>query len=192
MDIATVIGLLWSVAALMIGVGSNLSIFLDPISLFIVIGGTIAALLVSFPLPEVIKAPFGIGLRYAFFTPKAVRYALIASWGGKEGTSAEDLKKWGLGEKEETSAEDLKKLKKELELGILMYSRMKTYAQATGWIGVLIGLVIMLRNMDDPAAIGPGMAIGLLTALYGTIIAYLICLPIQTKLERQLNLLKES
>ena len=158
-------------------VGSNLSIFIDAHSLAIVIGGTIAALLVSFPLPEVIKAPVGIGIRYAFFTPKIVRSRIFESV--------------GLGEKEETSPEDLKKLKKELELGILMYSRMKTYAQATGWIGVLLSLVIIVHNLDDPAAIGPGMAVGLLTVLYGTIIAYFICLPIQTKLERHLSLLKE-
>ena len=180
MDIATVVGFIATATSLMIVVGSNLSIFLDPNSLFIVIGGTIAALLVSFPLPEVIKAPVGIGIRYAFFTPKIVRSRIFESV--------------GLGEKEETSAEDLKKIKKELELGILMYSRMKTYAQATGWIGVLIGLVIMLKNglFTDLAQFGPGMAICILTALYGTIIAYLICLPIQTKLERQLSLLKES
>mgnify|MGYP000932402598 CR=1 FL=1 len=89
----------------------------------------------------------------------------------------------------------LKKIKKELELGILMYSRTKTYAQATGWIGVLIGLVIMLKNGDftDIAQWGPaGLAICILTVFYGTIIAYLICLPIQTKLERHLSLLQES
>ena len=163
MDIATVVGLMLAISALGVGIGSNITSMLHLQSFVIVIGGTLGALFVSFPLTELIKAPFDIGLRYTFFFPKAV-----------------------------SSPEDLKKIKKELELGILMYSRMKTYAQATGWIGVLIGLVIMLRNMDDPAAIGPGMAIGLLTALYGTIIAYLICLPIQTKLERHLSLLKES
>ena len=178
MEIATIVGFIATTASLMIGLGSNQSIFIDALSLAIVIGGTIAALLVSFPLPEVIKAPFGIGLRYAVFTPKAVLRRISESLGS--------------GEKEQISPGDLQKLKKELELGILIYSRMKTYAQATGWIGVLIGLVIMLRNMDDPAAIGPGMAIGLLTALYATIIAYLICLPIQTKLERHLSLLQES
>ena len=178
MDIATIIGAILAICALGMGIGSNLKSMLHLQSLAIVMVGTLGALFVSFPLPELIKAPFGIGLRYAFFTPKAVLRRISESLGS--------------GEKEQISRGDLQKLKKELELGILIYSRMKTYAQATGWIGVLIGLVIMLRNMDDPAAIGPGMAIALLTALYGTIIAYLICLPIQTKLERHLSLLLQE
>ena len=50
----------------------------------------------------------------------------------------------------------------------------------------------MLKNMSDPAAIGPGMAICLLTALYGTIIGFVICLPIKTKFERYLMMLPSS
>ena len=86
---------------------------------------------------------------------------------------------------------DRAKLINELEKGILMLSRAKTYAQATGWVGVLIGAVIMLTHMDDPAAIGPGAALALLTALYGTLIAYFICLPLCTKLQVRLGELKE-
>jgi chemotaxis protein MotA len=49
-------------------------------------------------------------------------------------------------------------------------------------IGTLVGLVIMLKNMDDPAAIGPGMAVALLTTLYGALIANLVALPLADKL----------
>ena len=49
-----------------------------------------------------------------------------------------------------------------------------SFSMAAGWVGVLIGLVLMLANLDDPAAIGPAMAICLLTALYGTILKYFI------------------
>ena len=87
---------------------------------------------------------------------------------------------------------DRDKVKGELEKGILMYKRMKSYAQATGWVGVLIGAVIMLKNIDDPAAIGPGAALMLLTALYGTIIAYFIYLPISSKLQVHLDDLNKT
>ena len=50
----------------------------------------------------------------------------------------------------------------------------------------------MLTNIDDPAAIGPGAAIAILTAFYGVVIGYLICLPVQTKLERLLEKLQAS
>ena len=87
---------------------------------------------------------------------------------------------------------DRDKVKGELEKGILMYKRMKSYAQATGWVGVLIGAVIMLKNIDDPAAIGPAAALMLLTALYGTIIAYFVCLPISSKLQVHLDDLNKT
>lgn len=57
------------------------------------------------------------------------------------------------------------------------------YALASGAMGTIIGLVIMLKNMDDPAAIGPGMAIGILTILYGLFLAFAICKPLASRLE---------
>ena len=55
-------------------------------------------------------------------------------------------------------------------------------APAMGMIGTLIGLVAMLGNMADPKAIGPAMAVALLTTLYGAMIANCIFMPIVTKL----------
>ena len=63
-------------------------------------------------------------------------------------------------------------------------ANMGNAAPAFGMIGTLIGLVIMLKNMDDPAAIGPGMAIALLTTMYGAILANIIFGPISAKLKR--------
>jgi chemotaxis protein MotA len=80
----------------------------------------------------------------------------------------------------------------ELEIGIVYFEKMKSYAQATGWVGFLIGLVLMAGNLDDPALIGPSMAINLLTVLYGILIAYWICLPISTKLQCRLDELKKA
>lgn len=51
-------------------------------------------------------------------------------------------------------------------------------------IGTLIGLVGMLGNLTDSAAIGPNMAIALLTTLYGALIANVICIPLAKKLEK--------
>jgi len=56
------------------------------------------------------------------------------------------------------------------------------YAPAFGMIGTLMGLIIMLGNMDDPEAIGPGMAVALITTLYGAIVANLFFLPFADKL----------
>ena len=50
-------------------------------------------------------------------------------------------------------------------------------------IGTLIGLVQMLRTLDDPSQIGGGMATALLTTLYGALTANLFCIPLAGKLE---------
>jgi chemotaxis protein MotA len=57
-------------------------------------------------------------------------------------------------------------------------------APAMGLIGTLIGLVQMLGNLDDPAAIGPNMAIALITTFYGAVLANMVFAPLAAKLER--------
>jgi chemotaxis protein MotA len=59
------------------------------------------------------------------------------------------------------------------------------WAPAFGMIGTLIGLVAMLSSMDNPASIGPKMAIALLTTMYGALIANLICGPMAGKLKQR-------
>ena len=54
---------------------------------------------------------------------------------------------------------------------------------AWGMIGTLIGLVNMLKNLEDASTIGPNMAVALLTTLYGSLIANWLCNPTATKLK---------
>ena len=54
---------------------------------------------------------------------------------------------------------------------------------AWGMIGTLIGLVNMLYEMDDPSALGPNMAVALITTLYGSLLANWICIPVSGKLK---------
>nr|WP_312855426.1 MotA/TolQ/ExbB proton channel family protein [Litoribacterium kuwaitense] len=57
------------------------------------------------------------------------------------------------------------------------------YAPAWGMIGTLIGLVLMLRDLNDPSTLGPSMAVALITTLYGTLMANLLFLPMAAKLK---------
>jgi chemotaxis protein MotA len=59
---------------------------------------------------------------------------------------------------------------------------------AYGMIGTLIGLVQMLQNLSDPSAIGPAMAIALLTTFYGALIANTFAIPVKGKLTRRSSL----
>jgi chemotaxis protein MotA len=64
-----------------------------------------------------------------------------------------------------------------------VFKSLADIAPAMGMIGTLVGLVGMLANMDDPKAIGPAMAVALLTTLYGAVMANMMAIPVQEKLE---------
>mgnify|MGYP001949371248 CR=1 FL=1 len=68
------------------------------------------------------------------------------------------------------------------EQGAKVFSAFGDVAPAMGMIGTLVGLVAMLSNMDDPKAIGPAMAVALLTTLYGAMLANMVAIPIADKL----------
>ena len=57
-------------------------------------------------------------------------------------------------------------------------------APAMGMIGTVIGLIAMFAHMNDPAAMGPGMAVAMLTTLYGLVLAFGICGPVAARLQR--------
>jgi chemotaxis protein MotA len=55
-------------------------------------------------------------------------------------------------------------------------------APALGMAGTIIGLIGMFAAMQDPAAIGPSMALALLTTLYGVVLANLVAAPVAARL----------
>jgi chemotaxis protein MotA len=63
-------------------------------------------------------------------------------------------------------------------------SKAADIAPAMGLIGTLVGLVQMLSQLDDPTAIGPAMAIALLTTFYGAVFGTIILSPLSAKLDR--------
>ena len=67
--------------------------------------------------------------------------------------------------------------------GMSFYLKGAGFAPAFGMIGTLIGLINMLKAMDDPSAIGPAMAVALLTTLYGSFLANVLFNPIANKLK---------
>ena len=60
---------------------------------------------------------------------------------------------------------------------------MAAMGPAWGMIGTLIGLINMLKLLDDPSSIGPSMAVALITTLYGSLVANWIATPTSTKLK---------
>jgi chemotaxis protein MotA len=102
------------------------------------------------------------------FLSKAVRLAV-------DGVPADTI--------DQTLRIELGSLKARHEDGQSVFKFMEKCSPAMGMVGTLIGLVRMLQNLDDPSAIGPAMAVALLTTLYGAVIANVMCAPITQKLE---------
>lgn len=206
MDIATLIGLVAGVGLMLWAVmsKSELSAFIDIPSMVMVIGGATSAALVSFPLRNLL----GIAtvVRKTLFAssgdPKQliqdlVGYAEIARRDGIlaledtvrdvkdqfivtgiqmaiDGTDPEVIEQILISEWEAVAERHAD--------GKALFDNFGRYAPAFGMIGTLVGLVIMLQNMSDPSSIGDGMAIALLTTLYGALAANLVALPLADKL----------
>ena len=60
-------------------------------------------------------------------------------------------------------------------------------APAFGMFGTLVGLIQMLSSLEDPTTVGKGLAVALLTTMYGVLISYLFAQPIAEKLDQKLS-----
>lgn len=210
MDIATIIGVVAATATVIaaIMVGGSLTQFADLPSALIVIGGTIATVVLRFPLSGVMSA-LTLGGSIAFKHKKSDPRAMIDEITkladivrrngplGLEGIAISDpfLAK-GIqyitdGYEAPFIMDSLERERdralERLEEGQSIFKAMADSAPAFGMIGTLVGLVQMLQTMDDPSTIGPSMAIALLTTLYGALIANVVCMPIHDKLARKMK-----
>lgn len=206
MDIATPIGIVAgaAVVAMAILLGGSASTFIDIPSVFIVIGGTIAATIIRFTFATVmvsLKIGLQIALNLNKTEPKdlideALELTNIYRQKGPlalenvqvrnevlqkgvllvvDGLQEDVIRKVLHGERDRTV--------ERMEDGVKVFRAIGDAAPAFGMIGTLVGLVQMLATMDDPSTIGPAMAVALLTTLYGALVANLIALPIADKLE---------
>ena len=70
------------------------------------------------------------------------------------------------------------------QVAISFFKTLAGYAPTMGLLGTIIGLVNMLANLSDPSQLGKGMALALLTTLYGVLFANLLFQPLSEKLTR--------
>lgn len=207
MDIASVVGMLLGIGLVLTAIVLKTSImtFIDTASLAVVAGGALSAALISFPLGHVFKIVSIVKKVFFAEAQDPVRHvkALVelAEVARRDGILSleSQLTKEGLDEflvrglrmaidgQDPGVIQDA--MEKEVETVMERHSRGKAlfdnigkYAPAFGMIGTLIGLVIMLQNMDDPAALGPAMAVALITTFYGSLIANLFAMPLADKL----------
>jgi chemotaxis protein MotA len=205
-DIATVLGLLLGTFMVFLGIfiGGDIGSYLNAPSVLIVVGGAMGATLASYPLARFFKLykvagkalfdrsaePQGMIRQLVELAEVARRDGILALEGmiaemnddflvrgvqmAVDGTDPEII--------QSVMETELENLLERHESGKGMLDALGRYAPAFGMIGTLIGLVAMLKNMDDPSKIGAGMAAALLTTLYGALLANIVFLPLADKL----------
>ncbi len=204
MDIASIIGLVMAFGLIVLGMGAFVTAFVDLASLLIVVGGTTGVIFVFFPLENLM----GLGgvIRNVFLTKPRQTSTLIATiidFAGRArregilslqnvGNEIDDpffvkgigLVVDGIEESvvEEIMATEIDFVEDRHKKGADMFAAMGAISPAMGMIGTLIGLVIMLQNLQDTASIRPAMAIALITTFYGAVLANLVFIPFSGKL----------
>jgi chemotaxis protein MotA len=208
MDIATVVGLLLGTGLVLGSImmdGSGIGPFVNVPSLMITVGGSFAALLINFPLNKVLgtmsvvkncffnklPAPHAVIEQFKEFAAVVRKDGLLALESSIETINDEFLKRGLELVVGGNSREDIQSvletevacIEQRHQGGKKILESTAAAAPAFGMIGTLVGLVQMLRTLDDPSKIGGGMATALLTTLYGALIANLFCIPLAGKLD---------
>ncbi len=209
MDKTTVIGLGAGVGCIIISILLNgeLGAFFDPASVFIVLGGTIASTVVSYPgkMLKSLKTIYTMAFKSKNIdlNDDIELIIKVANVARREGLLAlEDA----VGEVENPFLQkgimlivdgadgELVKNILETEISFIqerhtqgqnIINSMASYAPAYGMIGTLIGLILMLKNLSDSGSLGPNMAVALITTFYGVVLANLVFTPISKKLKVQ-------
>lgn len=212
MDIATLIGILLGLVMVIFGIVTSggvaaIANFIDIPSVLVTIGGSISGLIGSYTIKDFIAGLKGFTV--AIKDPKLDNGATItkiielSNTARKEGLLAleevaqtlddEFMKKGILLIVDGTEPElvrgimetELVNMDARHKSGAGFFDNWAAMAPAWGMIGTLLGLVNMLKNLEDSSTIGPNMAVALLTTLYGSMIANWICVPISNKLKLQ-------
>lgn len=207
MDIATWFGLLAGSVFIVIGIllDGVLMDYYDFPSIMIVLGGTLASTMINYPMKQLrgmFKVAKNAFKKYDYDLENTiVKIIELANMARREGLLSLDknaeeidepfLKKGIMLVVDGTDPELVKSIM-ETELifmeerhntGQAMFESMAEYAPAYGMIGTLIGLINMLKNLDNSDTLGLGMATALVTTFYGVIMANLVFTPIVGKLK---------
>lgn len=211
LDIASIVGFILGVAMVILGIltgdggASNFRYFMDIPSVFITFGGSISGTLASHRMSDFVGGIKAIALAFKgkVNDPSETIKTIIdlANVGRKEGLLAleeaannidDDFMKKGIMLVVDGTDADLVRGILETDLMcqedrhkrvIGFWEKWAELGPAWGMIGTLIGLIIMLYNMEDSSKIGPAMATALLTTLYGSLIANWLCNPVASKMK---------
>ncbi|AEH51840.1 motility protein A [Pseudothermotoga thermarum] len=210
MDISTVLGVLMAFGMILFGIISNrasLGIYYNLPSLFITVGGAIASTIASHPreksfkIFKIMMSTFkelkvdNIGLirTLVSFSEKARREGLLSLEEHLNEIEDPFMKK-ALQLVIDGTDPDLLKNMMETEMDLIeedfaaekaLLDSAGAFAPAYGMIGTLIGLIAMLKTLNNPETLGPGMSVALITTFYGSLLSNAVFLPMAEKIGRR-------
>ena len=213
MDITSLVGYLLGVLVILFGIlwgeggimWANMSNFIDVNSIIITVGGVIVGLLCSYPLDFFPKIPKHIKIIFlptkynpqtyitqiVDFATEARINGLLSLESKLEDTKDPFLKSSMMLVVDAVDPEKVKTLL-ETELDYLderhandraFYDKGAAFGPAFGMIGTLMGLINLLKQLDDASKVAPAMALALVTTFYGSVLANMIFMPISAKLK---------
>lgn len=208
MDIATLIGLFLGIAIVVIVMildgGNPLELLSHPSAILLTVGGAIAATAYAMPLEAIIKLPKYF--QKAFFTKKINLLSIIDTLA----SMADKARREGLLALEEESKKipdpflrqgimlvvdgtdpsqvkailelEIKNMEERHEVGINFFNQAGGFAPTFGIIGTVMGLIGVLKELDNPGKLAKSIAAAFLATLWGLLSANLIWIPIAGKL----------
>lgn len=208
MDLATLIGVILGVVCLIYGMldgGGQASSFWSLSSIAVTVGGGIASSIIGFSMEDVKNAmrafpkifkqknesPYEMIQMLVDMSQKARREGLLALESHQEEIQDDYLKK-ALELVVDGVEPEIIRDSMQLELdnmsirhgkGISFFKTLAAEFPAWGMIGTMLGLINLLKALDDPSQIGAAMSLALVTTFYGSVLSNWICLPIATKLQ---------
>lgn len=212
MDIATIIGLILGFGAVIGGQvleGGHVSALIQPTAALIVVGGSLGATFVSFPMNVVLQAYKDV--LKTLFPPKNDPEAIVKDMMGYAAKARKNglisLEQDAQGIKDHFTQKGLslvvdgidpQKLRETMEVELTIFEEHSKasaevfeatggYAPTIGIIGAVLGLIHVMNNLSDSANLGKGIAVAFVATIYGLMIANLLCIPLSTKLKQRLK-----
>jgi chemotaxis protein MotA len=212
MDLATILGIVVGLGMVFITVFhaeglAGFKPFINAEAFLIVLGGTFCALLVNYPLSQVLglfkvlrKVMSSVPYDHQDLVTTFVRLAKKARTDGflsleeDVKNTKDDFLKRGVQLVIDGADKEFIQNMMETELGFIrerhkvgaeIFNSLGTYAPAFGIIGTILGMILMMANLDDVAQVPRRMALCLSAAFFGLGSGYLIFLPMAGKLKRR-------
>lgn len=211
MDISSVIGIILGLVSLIVGMffkGVTPDALLNPAALFIIILGTIATVVIAFPMSELKRIPklFGVLFKDKKLVSDLEIIQLFSSWADlarREGLLALESKvdevddsflKNGLtlaidGQNadyiRDVLTEEVESMEERHSAGAQIFTQAGTYAPTLGVLGAVIGLIAALKELDDVEKLGLAISAAFVATLLGIFTGYVLWHPFANKLKRK-------